>query len=410
MQRLFPVLVVLFLGYLGFSLALPIFPPLFLDLKWSFLSPNVSTATRRILLGVLFAMYPMGQFLGAPMMGKLSDKYGRKPILLISLLSIIPGYVGAALSVVYQLPLLLFLSRFWVGLLEGNMTIAQAAITDIAEDEKTKIKNFSWMVSLSSSAFFFGPLIGGSLADSKLVAWFQFDTPFWFGALAVFVGFLIVWISFRETHSADQTVVIDLRYLLLSFFESVKVKRLQLIFAANLCFFLAIFFFLNFLSSYFLILFQFNVAQLGKISAYLAFLVLIAPLFFKLMARFWSVTQTAMMGSMCMGLSLFIFLFPSSLYALIVTLIPLGFFTAVGFAYPALMISNAVSKNNQGQALGANMAIQFFGEGATAIFGGCLAVFWIGLPNLMGGFFALIGGLILIVENKRSRRSNAQKI
>jgi len=49
-------------------------------------------------------MYPIGQFIGAPIMGHLSDKYGRKPLLLISLLGIIPAYVGCALAVTHYLP------------------------------------------------------------------------------------------------------------------------------------------------------------------------------------------------------------------------------------------------------------------------------------------------------------------
>ncbi len=400
MKRLFPVLIVLFLGYLGFSLALPIFPRLFLDLKLSILSPDVSEQGRRILLGVLFAMYPIGQFIGAPMMGRLSDKYGRKPILLISLVSIIPGYIGAALSIRYQIPWLLFCSRFWVGLLEGNVTIAQASITDITEDEQTKVKNFGWMLSLSGSAFLFGPLIGGYLADSDVVTWFQSDTPFWFGALAVSLGSIIVWSSFRETHVADKTITVHLRHLLTSFFESLKIKQLQPIFTANLCFFLAIFFFLNFLSSYFLISFQFETKQIGKIIAYISLLILIAPVLFKLMSRVWAVTQIAILGSICLGLSMLIFLAASSPLALFGTLIPLGFCIAIGFTYPVLMISNATSKKIQGQALGANMAIQFFGEAATGLVGGYLTTLWIGLPNMIGAVFAFIGGIILIFANR----------
>ena len=104
MKRIFPVLVVLFLGYLGFSLALPLFPPLFLDPKHAFLPVETTTTMRRILLGILFAMYPLGQFVGAPLLGKFSDKYGRKPVLLISLILVIPAFIGSALSVLYILP------------------------------------------------------------------------------------------------------------------------------------------------------------------------------------------------------------------------------------------------------------------------------------------------------------------
>ncbi len=402
MKKLLPVLIVLFLGYLGFSLALPIFPPLFLDLERSFLPLEVSTNMRRILIGLLFSAYPLGQFIGAPIMGKLSDKYGRKPILLLSLLSIIPGYIGSALSIIYAYPPLLFFSRFWVGLLEGNITIAYAAIADISENEESKVKNFGWMVSLSSSAFFFGPLIGGFLADSKVATWFRYDTPFWFGALFVLIGFLTVWIAFKETRTRNQTIKISLVAVLSSFLESLKIKRLKRILAANLCFFLALFFFLNFFTSYFLTLFHFNVFQLGKVSAYLALLIVIAPFSFGMIARFWTALKTAKIGLFCTGVSLLLFLTIASPHAWLLTLIPLGFLVAVGLTYPALMISNVIGKRNQGQALGANVAIQVFGEAITALVGGFLAIFWIGMPILFGALFAFLGGGILLSETRNS--------
>jgi len=402
MRRLFPVLFVLFLGYLGFSLALPIFPPLFLDHSHGFLSHEISDSTRRILLGILFSMYPIGQFIGAPIMGKFSDKYGRKPILLLSLLAIVPAYIGCALSVVLKLPFLLFLSRFFTGLFEGNITIAQAAISDISEDEKTKTKNFGWMVSLSSSAFFFGPLIGGKLADSKLIPWFHYDTPFWCASILVFLGLFIVWSSFKETHDPDSEVTINPLNILTTFVKGLRVKRLRMIYSANLCFFLAMFFFLNFFSAYLVDVFSFNVSKLGEINAYLAIFVMLTPLGFGFLAKYLSTTKTAFISLILTGLSLFGFLLPSSPYSLLYTLIPIGIFMAVGFAYPALMISNAVSKRMQGEALGTNMAIQVFGEGFTALAGGFMMALSISLPIWIGGICALLGSLFLISELRRS--------
>ena len=384
MKRLLPVLVVLFLGYLGFSLALPIFPPLFLSLEHSFLSPETSAATRRILLGILFSMYPLGQFIGAPIMGKLSDKWGRKPVLLISLLAIIPGYIGCALSVVYSVPFVMYLSRLWVGLLEGNITIAQAAISDISEDEKTKTKNYGWMVSLSSSAFFFGPLIGGKLADSKLISWFHFDTPFWCAAFLVLIGFITVWRLFKETHEADKNVEIHPVKIFTSFIDSLRLKRLRFIYLSNMCFFFAIFFFLNFFSAYLVNVFGFNVSQLGEANAYLSIFVMLGPLAFGWIAKFWNAPKVALVGSILLGLSLAVFLLPSNPYALFLTLAPVGFFMAVGFAYPALMISNVVSKRIQGQVLGSNMAIQVFGERGNSSYWRLFNGHFYELPHLDG--------------------------
>lgn len=402
MKRLFPVLVVLFLGYLGFSLALPIFPPLFLDLDHSFLPATTGTSMRRILMGILFAMYPLGQFIGAPIMGKLSDKYGRKPILLISLLAIIPACIGCALSVVYHCPLLMYISRLAFGLFEGNVTIAQAAIADISQDEKSKTKNFAWMVSLSSSAFFFGPLIGGKFADSKVISWFHYDTPFWCAAILVFLGFLVVCFLFKETHSSDSKVKINPYHILTSFVESFCIKRLRIIFAANFCFFFAVFSFLNFFSAYLINTFSFNVSMLGEANAYLSIFLVLGPLLFSTMAKYFSATKIALWGSIFLGISLIIFTLPSSPYALLGTLIPVGFFIAIGFAYPALMISNATSKEIQGQALGTNMAMQVLGEGVTALVGGFLLAIHTTLPFWVGSLAAILGGILLINELKKA--------
>ena len=279
-KRIFPVLIVLFLGYLGFALAIPLFPPLFLDPTHGFLPIEITTKMRRILLGILFAMYPLGQFIGAPLLGKLSDKYGRKPILLISLIIVIPAYLGSAFSVLYTLPTLLFVSRFLSGLLEGNIVIAQAIIVDVSENTKTKTKNFGWLVSLSSTAFFLGPLISGNLSNPNIISWFHFDTPFWGAAILTLIGFFIVLNLFKETHLPDKKIKISFKTIIQSFSNGLRYKNLRVIYSANLFVFLAIFFFLNFFTAYLTTRFQFSVTLLGEVNAYLSIPFIIAPLFF----------------------------------------------------------------------------------------------------------------------------------
>lgn len=403
MKRLIPVLVVLFLGYLGFSLALPIFPPLFLDPETSFLPDLTKIQTRRILLGILFSMYPIGQFIGAPMIGAFSDKFGRRPVLLVSLLLIIPTYIGCAISITFHRPLILYLSRFFMGLLEGNITIAQATISDISKTEREKAKNFGWVVSLSSSAFFFGPLLGGILTNSDLIQWFHYDTPFWCSAFLVVIGFAVVFFLFKETCIPDCAIKIHPIHIVSSFIEGLKIKQLRDIFTANLCFFLAIFFFLNFFSAYLVNAFAFNILKLGEVNAYLSLFVFLGPLFFRMMTKAWPAQKIAMIGSFSLGVSFILFLLPHSSYALIGTLVPIGFFMAIGFAYPAILISNIAHPKKQGQALGTNLAIQVFGEGSSALSGGFLLALSNALPVLTGAFIALLGGCLYRNELKKMR-------
>ncbi len=399
-KRIFPIFTVLFLGYLGFSLALPLFPPLFLEPSHGFLPDSMGTGTRRILLGVLSSMYPIGQFIGAPVLGKLSDKYGRKPVLLISLIAVIPAFIGSALSVLYTLPLFLFVSRFFSGLLEGNIVIAQAAVADISENSKEKTKNFGWIVSLSSTAFFFGPLIGGKLADSTIIPWFHYDTPFWCAAILTFIGFLVVLRLFKETYCPDHEMEISFKSITQSFVAGLRYQPLRVTFSANLFVFLAMFFFLNFFSAYLVNRFGFSFSLLGEVNAYLSIPFIISPFFFVLFAKWWTSRQSMRLGSLFICISYLIFVIPSSPWSLIFTLVPVGFFLAMGLAFPAIMVSDMVSKRLQGQALGTNQSIQVFGEAITALIGGFLMAKANSFPIYAGAVCAVIAALILFIKPK----------
>ena len=395
-KQIFPILIVLFLGYLGFSLAMPIFPPLFLKTTYPFLPFETSQTMRRVLLGILFSMYPLGQFIGAPLLGKLSDKYGRKPVLLISLIAVVPAYLGCAFSILYAVPIFLFISRFVSGLLEGNIVIAQAAMADISENEATKTKGFGWLLSLSSTAFLIGPLIGGKLADSKEISWFDLDTPFWAAACLTLIGFFIVLFLFKETHLPDNETHISIQTVWRSFIDGLKYKDLRTIYFANLFVFLSIFFFLNFFSAYLVTLFQSSPTQLGQMNGYFALPFIIAPIFFGLFTKWWTYRQSTQIASICLCISYLIFLIPSSFQALWVTLIPIGFFQAMNFAFPALMVSSAVDEKSQGIALGTNQSIQVLGEAFTALLGGFIVAIGNTFTIYSGAFCCLISALILM--------------
>lgn len=398
-KRIFPVLTVLFLGYLGYSLVLPLFPPMFLTTKFSFLPPSTTIGMRKILLGVLFAMYPMGQFLGAPLLGKLSDKYGRRPILLLSLLLVIPTYIGSALSVSYTLPLFLYLSRFFSGLLEGNIVIAQAAIADISENTHTKAKNFGWLVSLGSTAFFFGPLIGGKLADPKIVSWFDYPIPFWGAAALTLIGFFIVYKMFRETHIPNREIELSFKTITGTFIKGLKIKKLRVLYSANFILFTGIFFFLNFFSAYLVDRFRFSVSTLGEVNSYLSIPFIISPFFFGVFSKWWTSRQAMRFGALFLCISLLVFVIPTSPWALLLTLLPIGFFMAMGFAFPAIMVSDTASEHAQGEALGTNQSLQVLAEGGTALIGGVIMTQGNNYPIYAAAFFTAFAGLILFIRN-----------
>src|SRR3990167_5582466 len=108
-----------------------IFPALFINPEYTILSQSWSASSRALFLGITLAVYPLGQFVGSPILGALSDDYGRKEILsgslvLSAIFNLLTGFAIAS-----QLLALLILSRFLAGLMEGNVAIARAMAADM---------------------------------------------------------------------------------------------------------------------------------------------------------------------------------------------------------------------------------------------------------------------------------------
>jgi len=218
---------------LGVSIVIPVIPGLFFSETSDFFDPTVSENFRSILYGWLAAAYPLMQFFGAPYLGALSDRYGRKPILAISLVGTMIGYVLFAIAIIRQDIFLLFFSRMLPGFTGGNISIALSAIADISTPED-KTKNFGLVGAAFGLGFILGPAIGGFLADSTVVSWFagltlinlllvQFRFPETLKEkqmtpLSMFTGFRNIATSFRTPHLRTIFIVVLLIGLGFSFF------------------------------------------------------------------------------------------------------------------------------------------------------------------------------------------------
>src|SRR5512145_2571977 len=124
-KRLFSVIFVVFIDLLGFGLILPLLP----YYAETFAASEFTT-------GLLVASYAAFQLVGAPILGRLSDRFGRRPILLISVAGNMIGFI--LLAVAQNLPMLFF-ARALSGLTGGNISVAQAYISDVT-DEKNRAR------------------------------------------------------------------------------------------------------------------------------------------------------------------------------------------------------------------------------------------------------------------------------
>lgn len=98
-QSLFPLFFTVFIDLLGIGIVIPVIAPLFLDPRGGILLMGASLSVRTMLLGFLIASYSLAQFFGVPYLGGLSDRVGRKKMLVASLIDTLVGYLLFAIGI-----------------------------------------------------------------------------------------------------------------------------------------------------------------------------------------------------------------------------------------------------------------------------------------------------------------------
>lgn len=203
---IFPVFLTVFIDLVGFSILIPIFPLLIGDTEFRVTPESWTPQQGLIMLGFLQAVYPLCTFFAAPILGQLSDRFGRRPVLALSIAGTAVGYAIFAIGISATSIPLLFLGRALDGVTGGNIAVAQAAVGDISTD-KNRQKNFGLLGAAFGLGFIIGPYLGGKLSQPGVSfyglfttpSWFSATTPFWFAALLCVVNVALILTRFPET-------------------------------------------------------------------------------------------------------------------------------------------------------------------------------------------------------------------
>src|ERR1044071_9139698 len=159
-----PLLIIfltIFVNLVGFGIIVPLLP---------FYAESFGASP--LVIGLLFAVFSLCQLVAAPVLGDISDRYGRRPVLIFSLAGTVVSFVMLALA--HSL-VMLFAARIVDGLSGGNITTARAYIGDISTDEN-RARSFGMLGAAFGLGFIIGPGLGG------LFARISYTAPIWAAA------------------------------------------------------------------------------------------------------------------------------------------------------------------------------------------------------------------------------------
>ncbi|GJM15836.1 MAG: tetracycline efflux MFS transporter Tet(A) [Thermodesulfobacteriota bacterium] len=394
LHPLMPLYLVILVAFAGYGLMVSIFIPMLMH-DTGFFDKSVPTSTRAIYGGILLALYPLGQFIGAPVIGSLADKFGRKRVLMISLVFTIFFYVIIAYSIDIRFLWLLMGTCFLAGLTESNVAICQSAIADVStEDDRGRL--FSYLYTAMSLGYFVGPLAGGQLAVH-----FKLSSPFWI--TAVFLVFVYLWvlISFKDSYVPDINKKISYFKTftnLSSVFTDIPIRRVYLI---NFLIYFGVFGLARVIQIYLVDEWNFSIDKVTLYIAALSGICAISNLFFfaPLSKRF-SLRAITIWTSIIGGIMILIIVIPKSEYSIWFTSIPAFFILVWAISACGAYISTLVDQERQGRVLGNNLALQVGAESIGAAIGGFLAAMFVPLPILVYGVVTILGGLLLITYKK----------
>ncbi len=188
MSPLLIVILIVFIDLIGFSIVMPLLPRLAEANHYSDLQ-----------IGMIFAAYPLCQLVAGPILGRLSDRFGRRPVLAVSQAGTAISFVILGLSNSFGM---MILGRMLDGASGGNFLVAQAYVADVSKPEN-RSKSLGLIGAAFGVGFVVGPLFGGLLIQLPVPAYWQLRMPFLVAAVFSTVAWVLVLLKLPESLPKD---------------------------------------------------------------------------------------------------------------------------------------------------------------------------------------------------------------
>lgn len=398
----------LVLDMIGIGMVIPIIPVIFTDpTSSSFLLTGISKQYWYFLAGLTTALFGIVQFIASPILGELSDVYGRKKLLTlgVSVLAISQGIFG--LGIITKSLTLIFISRFVGGLAAANFSIAQAAIADISTPA-TRAKNFGLIGAAFGIGFVVGPALSGYVAHFFNSA----AAPFWVASVLGIINIISVTLFLPETHKERTSIA--KRF---TFFKAIHNIALALkdeeashLYKANFLYYTGFSFFTSFSGLYLVHKYGIGEAGLGNYFAIIGISIVFTQL---VILRFISKRTTPRniirVSIICVAVTSALTPFMPTLLLQYILIPFIAIPQGLSMANLGALLSTTVSKERQGVALGINGSLSALSQGLVPLFGGIItAYFGLSIPFLLGGFFIFLAWYGVITSKKHHSQTKTQ--
>lgn len=389
-KRILTVLfITLLLDVIGIGILIPVIPSLFTDATSnSFMLAGYSVSAQYFIAGLMTALFGLMQFLVAPLLGDLSDTYGRKRLLTLGVGVLAVAQLLFAAGIALFSLTLLFLSRIVAGIAGANFSIVQAAIADITEP-KNRARNFGLIGAAFGLGFIIGPLVGGVIVSATGNP----ALPFIFAGCLGIINLISITLLLPETNLELSEAK---KFSLGKAFTNIKVAYMDVdnrpLYTVSFLQMLGFGIYTSFSAVFLTYRFNFTEADTGSFFAVVGVCMVLSQLFVvRYASKYYSERQVLRFALPLLALVLFA---QMAVYSVIVLylLIP---FTAVSIGListniPAL-ISKGVSNTRQGAALGINGSLQALSQGIAPLLASAVAA-----VTAIPFIYAVAGGLVVL--------------
>lgn len=395
------IFLTIFIDMLGIGILIPVFPLLITHGSEFRVTPDAwNTIQSFVMAGWLLAAYPLAQFFCTPILGQLSDRFGRKKLLSLSISGTVISYLLFGIGIITKNLPLLFFARILDGMSGGNISIAQAVIGDVSSPEN-RAKNFGLIGVSIGVGFVLGPFIGGKLSDPSLSVHFNAATPFWFAAVLSSIN--VVWVVYFLPETLKTRIGKDFNLMrpIHNLRQVFKRDYLRMVIPALFLFNAGFTFFTTFWGVVLVEQFDFNQGQVGNFFAYLGIMIILAQGGF--VRRLSGKVRDYKVLNISMFLTaacLFVYYLLPNGYKLGIYLVPpvLAVGTALTKSFSSAVITRLSPADSLGESMGVSSSANALAQVIPALLAGYIAAYHARLPVLVGAIIVGLAGLIFLMS------------